>query len=111
MDEIEEFINYLNEIQQTYQEDISEYYRLLNARESSGTNSYGVGSPGMEIALLKNTAIINLKSLISKFDSLDEVEKIVRGAKEEDDKNKIIAYALGFIEDFRSLDNEIGLGM
>lgn len=104
MDELEKFINYINEIQIPLKKQIDEYNERVREREGAGMNTYGLETPGLQIAFLKNSAVNNLKRLVHNYSCLEDLEEAARNFQAEDEKNEQITWAIRIIEDFKSLD-------
>lgn len=111
MDELEKFVNYINEIQIPMKKQIDEYNEKVKEREEAGMNTYGLETPGLSNAFLKNSAIGNLKRLVHNYSCIEDLEEAVRSFQAEDEKNEQIAWAIRIIEDFKSLDLDSNKGI
>lgn len=111
MDELEKFINYINEIQIPMKKQIDEYNEKVKEREEARMNTYGLETPDLRIAFLKNSAINNLKRLVHNYSCIEDLEGAVRNFQAEDEKNEQIAWAIRIIEDFKGLDLDSNKGI
>lgn len=103
MDELNEFVNYLNELQIPFKKEIAKVYEEIIEREKSCMNTYGCETPAYRVALFQNNVVDNLKKLVSNCNSLEELENTVRNSQTEAE-NKQINYAIEVIEGFKNLD-------
>lgn len=103
MNELNEFVNYLSELQIPLKKEIDIVEERIREREKSCMSTYGCETPKYRGTLFQNNVIDNLKKLASKSNSLEELENTVRNSQIEVE-NKQINYAIEVIEGFKNLD-------